>query len=108
VGDPFGPGCSGASSLRDPLRGPSHPYRIFSLAFCTELRYGLRTDEQPTVRIAGGIVAKKRNSEERKAMLKKRREGQLARWRPSDDPALYPQGKYIPAGKFKNTKPENR
>lgn len=50
----------------------------------------------------------KRNSEERKAMLAKRREGQLARSRASDDPAMFPQGKYIPAGPFKNTKPENR
>jgi hypothetical protein len=52
-------------------------------------------------------MAHKRNSEERKAMLKQRRVNQLARGRMSDDPALIPQGKYIPAGEFKNLKPHN-
>lgn len=49
-------------------------------------------------------MAHKRNSEERKAMLKQRRLKQLA---PAAFPAR-PEGKYIPAGKFKNTKPHNR
>ena len=53
-------------------------------------------------------MAHKRNSEERKAMLKQRRINQRARGRMSDDPMMFPQGKYIPAGEFKNTKPENR
>lgn len=47
----------------------------------------------------------KRNSEERKAMLADRRKNQLARGNPE---LVKPTGKYIPAGKYKNTKPENR